>query len=53
MHEIAIAVDDVAFGAEDGLFAVWAATAGEGCVMGCDTDHLDAIWNGAMSYDGQ
>jgi len=48
MHEIAIAVDDVALGAENGLFAVWASAAGKGCVMGCDADHLDAIWNGPV-----
>jgi hypothetical protein len=43
-------VDNVTFGAEDGLFAVWAAAAGEGCVVGGYTDHLNTVWNGAMSY---
>lgn len=48
MHEVTIAVDDIALGAEDGLFAVWTSTAGKGCVMGCDPDHLDAIWNSSV-----
>jgi hypothetical protein len=50
MHQVAVAVHDIAFGAEDGLFAFWTTATGEGCVVGGYADHLDTIWNSAMSY---
>jgi hypothetical protein len=50
MHQVAVAVDNVTFGAEDGLFAFWTTAAREGCVMSGYADHLDTVWNSAMSY---
>lgn len=48
MQEIPVTMDNVTFGDENGLLAVRASAAREGCIFGGDADHLDAIWHETM-----
>ena len=50
VHEVAVAVDDVALLDEDGGVAVGAAAEGEGGVTEGDADHLDAVGVEAVGF---